>query len=55
VSIRPCPKLIGATGTGTDSSDPHKIVGACAGSAFGCCPDGTTYAVANPCPVTPAS
>ena len=53
VSIRPCPKLIGATGT--DSSDPDKIVGACGGSEFGCCPDGTTYAVANPCPVNPAS
>jgi hypothetical protein len=50
VSTRPCPKGM----TLMPSSEPaaaSNLIGGCAGSEFGCCSDGTTYAIAKPCPV----
>jgi hypothetical protein len=31
------------------SSSQSNLIGACAGSEFGCCSDGKTYAIAKPC------
>jgi len=59
-TTRPCPKgmVPVPNSSSTSSSEPapaessssqSKLYGACAGTQFGCCSDGKTYAIAKPC------